>query len=81
MIITIKFFAILRDIAGVSEITHECTAGVTVAQVSTHLRGKNPAMNPYLSKIAYAVNEQFVPSDTELHDGDVLALIPPVSGG
>jgi molybdopterin converting factor small subunit len=34
-----------------------------------------------LSKIAFAVNRQYVPAQTELHEGDELALIPPVSGG
>jgi molybdopterin converting factor small subunit len=40
-----------------------------------------PKLNQSPSKIAYAVNEQFVSQDTPLQDGDVLALIPPVSGG
>ena len=28
-----------------------------------------------------AVNEEFSPTDTVLQEGDVVALIPPVSGG
>jgi molybdopterin converting factor small subunit len=40
-----------------------------------------PAIHPYLAKSAFAVNEQYVSPDTELKDGDQLALIPPVSGG
>ena len=31
--------------------------------------------------LLYAVNREYAPRDRELHDGDEVALIPPVSGG
>ena len=31
--------------------------------------------------LLYAVNKEYAPLETELRDGDVVALIPPVSGG
>ncbi len=40
-----------------------------------------PIIEPFLSRLAFAVNEQYVKADTILHHGDELALIPPVSGG
>jgi molybdopterin converting factor subunit 1 len=81
MQVTVKFFAILRDLAGTAEISGEFASGLTVAQAVQDLRRQVPKLNQSPSKIAYAVNEQFVSQDTPLQDGDVLALIPPVSGG
>ncbi|HTA17514.1 MAG TPA: MoaD/ThiS family protein [bacterium] len=35
----------------------------------------------WLAALRLAVNDEFVPGRTPLHDGDRLALLPPVSGG
>jgi molybdopterin converting factor small subunit len=34
-----------------------------------------------LFRAAFAVNQEYVPRSTVLHDGDEVAIIPPVSGG
>jgi molybdopterin synthase catalytic subunit len=45
------------------------------------LSAQYESITAFLPRIAYAVNEQYAPATSELHDGDELALIPPVSGG
>jgi molybdopterin converting factor small subunit len=40
-----------------------------------------PGIRDDLSRVAWAVNRAYAPVETELHDGDELAVIPPVSGG
>jgi molybdopterin synthase sulfur carrier subunit len=81
MTIIIKFFAILRDKTNTPEITLQLSTGATIANAIEQIAGQYPSIAPHLSKIACAVNEHYVPPTTELHDGDELALIPPVSGG
>lgn len=81
MVITVRLFAIVRDRAGFAQTTLQLQPGATVQTVSTILGERFPAIQPLLSKLAYAVNQQYVPSSAELHEGDELALIPPVSGG
>ncbi len=81
MQITIRFFAILRERAGVSEMTLDVPSGSTVAGASTRLGQQFPQVSSMLGRVAYAVNQSYVPIETELHEGDELALIPPVSGG
>jgi molybdopterin converting factor subunit 1 len=81
MVITVQLFAILRDRAGLSQTTLQLQCGATVQSASMILGERFPAIQPFLSKLAYAVNQQYVPSSAELHEGDELALIPPVSGG
>lgn len=79
--ITIHLFAILRDKAGTARATIELSKGTRIIEANQKLVEMYPAIHPYLAKSAFAVNEQYVSPDTELKDGDQLALIPPVSGG
>jgi len=52
-----------------------------VATARDALGERVPAIQGFLPRIAWAVNQAYVPIETELHDGDELAAIPPVSGG
>jgi molybdopterin converting factor subunit 1 len=81
MTVHIKLFAILRDLAGMRETKLNLSDGITVADAVQQLVAQHPQISRYVAKLAYAVNEQYAPISTELHDGDELALIPPVSGG
>ncbi len=38
-------------------------------------------LSGYSGRMLYAVNQDFSTLGTELHDGDEVAFIPPVSGG
>ena len=82
MQITVRLFAGLRDLAG-SELIEEFAEGsVSVSTLRDRLRDAHPALRPYLGRVAIAVNEEYAPDLTlPLHDGDTVALIPPISGG
>lgn len=71
----------LREAAGVSEIGLDVPAGATAGDAASHLATRYPAIERYLSRIAYAINQSYAPPDSPLKQGDELALIPPVSGG
>jgi molybdopterin synthase catalytic subunit/molybdopterin converting factor small subunit len=73
MRVTVRLFAGLRERAGWSQ--KEVDAK-TVGDVWTQLElGDEP------DGLLYAVNKEYAPRETALADGDVVALIPPVSGG
>ncbi len=74
------FFAFLREQSGTSELEIDFS-GKTVADALQHLQTIKPELQPYLTKVQLAVNEAYSQPDRVLHDGDTLALIPPVSGG
>ncbi len=82
MHVTVRLFAGLRDLAG-SELVEEFPgASVTVSALRDRLRDAYPPLRPYLGRVAIAVNEEYAPDlTTPLHDGDTVALIPPISGG
>jgi molybdopterin synthase catalytic subunit len=72
--ITVRLFAGLRERAGVARIELDEVARVGDVWARLDL-GDEPA------GLLYAVNREYADRGTELHDGDEVALIPPVSGG
>ena len=81
MTIAVKLFALLRDWAGVDGLSLDVPPGATVGDAADRLAERIPAAAAMLPRVAFAVNREYVPRSTELHDGDELAVIPPVSGG
>jgi molybdopterin synthase catalytic subunit len=81
MRVRVRLFAVLRDAAGTAEVELDMPAGATLADVAAAMGRQFPAMLPHLPRVAYAVNRSYAPADTQLREGDEMALIPPVSGG
>jgi len=81
MRITVKLFAIVRERAGQSELSMEFADAATVAIAAEKLAGQFPQIAQFLSRAAFAVNQNYASRETLLQDGDELAVIPPVSGG
>ena len=79
--VTVKLFAILRDAAAVSSFPLEIPEGGTVASASHIILSRYPTLEKHLSRSAFALNRVYASRDAVLHDGDELAVIPPVSGG
>ena len=80
MNITIKFFALGRELVGQSEMQLQLPEKTSVAGLIDLLKEQYPRfaqLNSYLT----AVNMEYASIDTELKDGDEVAIIPPVSGG
>jgi molybdopterin converting factor subunit 1 len=80
--IHLKYFALLADATGRSADTIVIDREVkTVAQMLTILNARYPALARYTGPVLVARNRQYITVDTEVSDGDELALFPPVSGG
>jgi MoaE-MoaD fusion protein len=74
--ITVRLFAGLRELAGTGRQELELPDSATVGDVWPALElGAEPA------GLLYAVNRAYAERETELSEGDEVALIPPVSGG
>jgi len=81
MRIEVLCFATARDAVGASRLELEIEEGSTVASTLAVLAARHPGLGPGLASLRCAVNEEFVAAETRLRPGDILALIPPVSGG
>jgi len=73
----VMFFAHLRDAVGEESVSLDFT-GKTVAEAKAIL-SEQYGVN--LDSVMAAVNEEFASDEDVLSDGDVVAFIPPVSGG
>ncbi|WP_409272579.1 molybdopterin converting factor subunit 1 [Neobacillus sp. SCS-31] len=74
----VMFFAHLRDAAGADSITVDA-AGKTVAELKAELSKKYNL--PKMDTVMAAINEEFSSNEETINEGDVIAFIPPVSGG
>lgn len=81
MVIHVKLFAVLRDAAGTAALELDVPSGASAGDLRPILASQFPAIGRYLSRTALAVNHAYASAETELHEGDEVALIPPVSGG
>ena len=72
--VTVRLFAGLRERAGTARLELEDVARVGDVWARLGL-GDEPG------GLLYAVNREYADADVALHDGDEVALIPPVSGG
>ena len=81
MLLTVRLFARLREIAGTSELRLEVNDGATVRDVWQTLVQRHAALTPFTSSVSAAVNEEYSRMGAPLRDGDEVAFLPPVSGG
>ena len=81
MRVTIKLFARLRDLAGTGELIRDIPAPATVRSVWNQLTAETPSLVEYESTMSVAVNAEYARMAADVHDGDEVAFLPPVSGG
>jgi molybdopterin synthase catalytic subunit/molybdopterin converting factor small subunit len=74
--ITVRLFAGLRELAGTGRQELELPEPASVDDVWPALE-----LGPEPTGLLYAVNRAYADRETELSEGDEVALIPPVSGG
>ena len=81
MRVTVRLFARLRDMAGAGELIRDVEGPATVQTIWDALVAELPALAEYERTMSVAVNADYARMSAELHDGDEVAFLPPVSGG
>ncbi|MBI3006271.1 MAG: MoaD/ThiS family protein [Ignavibacteriales bacterium] len=81
MRIKLKLFSIAKDLGGFDEQVVEVPPDSVAEDVLHSLIQKNTKFIDWKKSLRYAVNLEYVSDDFPLHDGDEVAVIPPVSGG
>lgn len=80
MKIQILFFGITTDLVGTSNLELEVTEASNVADFKSHLKKNYPQLKN-INSYAIAVNENYATNALVLKENDIVAVIPPVSGG
>ena len=77
----VRLFAGLHQLVGERELEMTLPDGATIEQLRDKLGDLYPVVQAFLPTLVCAVDEEYVPPEHLLRDGDHVALIPPVSGG
>jgi MoaD family protein len=79
MTIHVRLFAVLRELAGTSQVE---ASGRTVGDVSDALAAEHGERFAQIAAVStFVVNGDRATRDTVIADGDEVAILPPVSGG
>ena len=81
MLITVRLFARLREIAGAPDVSVVLPESATVQDAWHLLAGRFPELAAYAGSVSCAVNEDYARMNATVKDGDEIAFLPPVSGG
>lgn len=77
--IKVLFFAAMKEQAGTSEYTLE-TSEANVGDLREKVKEAFPQVTG-TDRVMVAVNEEFTTDQDVVYAGDIVAFIPPVSGG
>ncbi len=80
--VSVLFFARARELLdGLQREPWDIQEGWTTSDLQVAVLRKHPALEGLFRVCAWALNEEYTDGPVSLHDGDELALIPPISGG
>lgn len=81
--VAVKFFGMLRQVAGRDEIQLELKRPCPVRALVQSLQESHPKLSSLCDekKILISVNEEMARPETVVKDGDEIAFMPPFSGG
>lgn len=81
MKVKVLFFASARELTGETDIMLDLQEGFTTADLPAKLLGLFPDLDIHRDKMSLAINQVYCREPTELHERDIVAILPPISGG
>ena len=79
--VRVLFFGAARDVVGKSEGDLALSSPSNATMALEQMLSAYPGLRGFGGSLLLAVNQEYVPADREVHEGDELAVLPPVSGG
>src|SRR6185369_6106771 len=79
--VRVLFFGGARDATGHDEIDIALDSPANTESARSQILSRYPELQRFGKSLLLAVNQEYAQPETAIHDGDELALFPPVSGG
>ncbi|MCG3115902.1 MAG: MoaD/ThiS family protein [Candidatus Manganitrophus sp. SA1] len=81
--VKVRFFAVLKKIVGKEEVVVDVEKGTTLEQLLSQLERDLPPLQQVLKegKVLISVNQEVVPKECLIQNGDEIAFLPPFAGG
>ena len=79
--VKVLLFGAARDAVGQGEVEVVLPGPQTAASAFAEVLTRFPGLQRFGRSLLFAVNQEYAEPNREVHDGDELALFPPVSGG
>lgn len=81
--VKIRFFAVLKKIVGKEEVVLNVEKGTTLEQLISKLEKDLPPLQQVMKegKVLISVNQEVVPKECLIQNGDEIAFLPPFAGG
>ena len=79
--VQVRFFAAAADAAETGQAEYQLAPPVRLADLVELVEARHPRLAAVRGSITFAVNQEYARPDRQLVEGDVVAVIPPVSGG
>ena len=81
MLVTVRFFASLRDSVGARQVTLDLPEGASLDALVEQLVNEYPGLAGHQASWHFAVNQTHAEPDAVLRTGDRVAIFPYVAGG
>ncbi len=81
MNVTVKLFAVAKQLAAADLVHLELPTGATVADIRRELVKRLPRLDQFGRQLRFAVNADYADDTMTIPAGAEVACIPPVSGG
>jgi molybdopterin synthase sulfur carrier subunit len=81
MKVKVLYFALYRELAGLSEEIIELDDGSTTESMRILIKNNHPDLMDQWPMAIISVNKEYSKNEVTLNDGDEVAIFPPISGG
>jgi molybdopterin synthase catalytic subunit len=79
--VRVLLFGAARDATGQEEFVVELNSPANTKTARSQILSRFPELQRFGNSLLFAVNQEYALPERAIHDGDELALFPPVSGG
>ena len=81
MKVSVKLFALARDLVGREAVEIELDEPATVERLRRRLASEYPPLGSLVEQATFAINAEYATGTTKIPEQAEVACIPPVSGG